>query len=474
MRLSRNLAILLALLLAPALSAETTVSSIIGNNMVLQRNAPVVLWGWDDADTTVSVTIGDSSANATVADDGSWSVSLPTMKAGGPHAISINGSSTLEIKNVLVGEVWFCSGQSNMEWTVSRSNNPQEEIAAANHPTIRHIKFPHQTADKPQSKTKTQGWTETTPATVGNYTSVGYFFALNLQKELEVPIGLIGCNWGGTRIEPWTPPVGFQSVPALKDISDKLANFPTKNANGQVQHQTPLAIYNAMVHPILKYRFKGALWYQGESNNGEGMLYHEKMKALILGWRKVFDNPEMPFHFVQLAPYRYNRPEALPGIWEAQLKTLSLKNTGMAVTVDIGNVKDIHPRNKQEVGRRLALWSLTKDYGCDVGPYSGPLFLKADQREGKDSIAVWFQKETTGGLKASDGENKPLTHFEIAGKDGKWHPATVTIVYGDHLIVKSDQVKEPVAVRYGWNELAEPNLVNRAGLPASPFRAKLE
>jgi sialate O-acetylesterase len=144
----------------------------------------------------------------------------------------------------------------------------------------------------------------------------------------------------------------------------------------------------------------------------------------------------------------------------------------MAVTVDIGNVKDIHPRNKQEVGRRLALWSLTKDYGCDVGPYSGPLFLKADQKEGKDSITIWFQKETTGGLKASDGEDKPLTHFEISGKDGKWHPATVTIVYGDHLIVKSDQVKEPVAVRFGWNELAEPNLVNRAGLPASPFRTK--
>ena len=229
-----------------------------------------------------------------------------------------------------------------------------------------------------------------------------------------------------------------------------------------------------MVHPILKYRFKGALWYQGESNNGEGMLYHEKMKALILGWRKVFDNPEMPFHFVQLAPYRYNRPEALPGIWEAQLKTLSIKNTGMAVTVDIGNVKDIHPRNKQEVGRRLALWSLTKDYGRDVGLYSGPLFLKADQGEGKDCIAVWFHKETKDGLRPRGGEQKPLTHFEIAGKDGTWHPATAFTVYGDHVIVKSDKVKEPVSVRYGWNELAEPNLVNRAGLPASPFRAKLD
>ncbi len=474
MRLSRSLTLLLVLFVAPTLHAETTVSSIIGDNMVLQQNAPVALWGWDDAGTKVTARIGDSSATATADTDGSWSVSLPAMKAGGPHAIAINGSSAINIKNVLVGEVWFCSGQSNMEWTVSRSNNPQREIAAGTHPLIRHIKFPHQTADKPQSKTRTRGWTETTPKTVGNYTAVGYFFALNLQQELKVPVGLIGCNWGGTRIEPWTPPVGFRSVPALKNISDNLASFPSKNAKGKIRHQTPLAIYNAMVHPILKYRFKGALWYQGESNNGEGMLYFEKKKALIEGWRKVFKNPEMPFHFVQLAPYRYNRPEALPGIWEAQLKTLSIKNTGMAVTVDIGNVRDIHPRNKQEVGRRLALWSLTKDYGRDVGPYSGPLFLKADQTEGKDSITIWFQQETTGGLKPSDGENKTLTHFEISGKDGTWHPATVTIVFGHHLIVKSEKVKEPVAVRYGWHELAEPNLVNRAGLPASPFRAKLD
>jgi len=461
-----------ALLLVSGVQAATTVSSIIGDNMVLQRNAPVVLWGWDDAGTKVSVSIGGSSATATAGKDGSWSVSLPAMKAGGPHEITISGSSKLNIKNVLVGEVWFCSGQSNMEWTVSRSLNPKEEIAAGNHPTIRHIKFPHTTADKPQAQAKTQGWTVTTPQTVANYTAVGYYFARNLQKELKVPVGLIGCNWGGTRIEPWTPPAGFKAVPALKDISDNLSSFPKKDKNGRIQHQTALAIYNSMVHPVIRYRFKGALWYQGESNNGEGMLYHEKMKALIYGWRQVFDHPDMPFYFVQLAPYRYNRPEALPGIWQAQLKTLAVKNTGMAVTVDIGNTKDIHPKNKQEVGRRLALWALTKDYDRDVGVYSGPLLSKVDQSEGKGRITVHFHKDTTGGLKASDG--KPLSHFEVAGKDGKWQPAKATIVYGDHLIVSSDAVKQPVHVRYGWNELAEPNLVNGAGLPASPFQASLK
>ena len=471
-RLLLTSCILAALLFAPALHAATTVSSIIGNNMVLQRNAPVVLWGWDDAGTKVTVGIGKSSATATAGDDGSWAVSLPAMKAGGPHEIAISGSSKITLKNVLVGEVWLCSGQSNMEWTVARSLNPKEEIAAGTHPTIRHIKFPHKTSDKPLANAVTEGWTETTPQSVANYTAVGYYFARNLQKELGVPVGLIGCNWGGTRIEPWTPPAGFKAVPALKEISDNLASFPKKNDKGAIQHQTALAIYNAMVHPILPYRFKGALWYQGESNNGEGMLYHEKMKALIHGWRKVFNHPEMPFHFVQLAPYRYNRPEALPGIWQAQLKTLAIKNTGMAVTVDIGNTRDIHPKNKQEVGRRLALWSLTKDYGRDVGVYSGPLLSKVDQVEGKGSITVHFHKETKGGLKTSDG--KPVSHFEIAGKDGKWQPAKATIVFGDHLMVRSKDVKEPVHVRYGWNELAEPNLVNGAGLPASPFQANLK
>ena len=460
--LMRSLALLL--FVTSAVQADLTISSIIGDNMVIQRDQPVVLWGWDEAGQDISVSMGGAKATSKAADDGSWSVSLPALAAGGPHEITFNGSSDVTIKNVLVGEVWLCSGQSNMEWTVAQSLNPQEEIKAGTHPRIRHIKFPHVVSDKPIDNARTNGWTETTPQTVAGYTAVGYAYARFLQKELDVPVGIIGCNWGGTRIEPWTPPVGFQSVEALKDIADDLANYPLKNDKGQVQVQTPLAIYNAMVHPILKFRFKGAIWYQGESNNGEGMLYHEKMKALIYGWRKVFNNPDMPFYFVQLAPYRYNRPEALPGIWEAQLATLSVEGTGMAVTTDIGNVGDIHPKNKQEVGRRLSLWALTHTYSREVGIVSGPLY-KSMKIEG-NKVRISFDY-TDGRLAANDG--KDLSWFTIKGKDGEFVEAKA-VIDGQTVLVSSDEVEEPVAVRLGWNELAEPNLVNAAGLPASPFR----
>jgi sialate O-acetylesterase len=284
-------------------------------------------------------------------------------------------------------------------------------------------------------------------------------------KELDVPIGLIGSNWGGTRIEPWTPPVGFQNVPALKDIADNLSNFPTKTADGKINHQSPLALYNGMIHPLLPFAIRGAIWYQGESNNGEGMLYHEKMKALIHGWRSVWNDPELPFYYVQLAPYRYNvEPTRLPGIWEAQLETLSVPNTGMAVTVDISDLADIHPVNKQDVGKRLALWALAKTYGQTDLVYSGPLYksLKID-----GSKAIVSFDHVGGGLISRDGQ--PLTHFQIAGEDGQFVAASAEIA-GDTVVVSAESIAQPVAVRLGWHQEAEPNLSNREGLPASPFR----
>jgi sialate O-acetylesterase len=280
-----------------------------------------------------------------------------------------------------------------------------------------------------------------------------------------VPIGLIGSNWGGTRIEPWTPPVGFQMVPALKDIADNLSQFPSKNPDGKVNHQSPLALYNGMIHPLLPYAVRGAIWYQGESNNGEGMLYHEKMKALIQGWRKVWNNESMPFYFVQLAPFRYGGdPTRLPGIWEAQTATLSVPHTGMAVTVDISNVADIHPRNKQDVGKRLALWALAKDYGKEGIVYSGPLY-KSMKVEG-NKIRLGFD-HVGGGLVSRDG--KPLSCFTIAGEDKNLVEAKAEID-GDAVVVSADAVAQPVAVRFGWHQEAEPNLSNKDGLPASPFR----
>lgn len=455
-------------LAGPATHAETRLPSVVGSNMVLQREKPVPVWGWDDAGQEVTVTFNGQTAKATADANGRWQVDLKAMKAGGPFDMKIQGSSSIELKNILIGEVWVCSGQSNMEWTVRQSNNPQEEIAAAKYPRIRHIKIPHRPAEKPESDVPSDGWKVCSPETVADFTAVGYYFGRHLHQELDVPIGLIGSNWGGTRIEPWTPPAGFQQVPALKEaFADRLDSFPAKNGD-RVNHQSPLALYNGMIHPLLPYSIRGAIWYQGESNNGEGMLYHEKMKALILGWRKVWNEPELPFYFVQLAPFTYGggRAQALPFIWEAQAETLKVPHTGMAVTTDISNIKDIHPKNKQDVGKRLALWALAKTYGQDDIVYSGPLYKGMKMADGGNKIHLSFD-HVGGGLKTRDGQ--PPSHFMIAGEDKQFVEAKAEIV-DDQVVVSAESVKNPVAVRFGWSETAEPNLCNEAGLPASPFR----
>ena len=446
-------------------SADLTIPTIFSDHMVLQREQPIPVWGWDAAGSEVHVVLNGKTEKATCNDNGMWMVKLPAMEAGGPHTLVVEGSNRVQFNDVLIGEVWLCSGQSNMEWTVSSSNDAKTEIANANHPQIRHIKFGHRPADTPVTDVPSKGWEVCSPATAGRFTAVGYFFGRKLHQELNVPIGLIGSNWGGTRIEPWTPPVGFQKVPALKSIADKLDEFPQKRGDGKINHQSALALYNGMIHPMAPYGLRGAIWYQGESNNGEGMLYHEKMKALIHGWREVWDNPELPFYFVQLAPYRYGGdPERLAGIWEAQTATLKVPHTGMAVTVDIGNVRDIHPRNKQDVGARLALWALAKNYGKKDLVYSGPLY-KSMKKEG-DKIRIEFD-HVGSGLTSRDGE--ALSWFTIAGEDGKFVEAEA-VIDGESVVVSAASVKDPAHVRLGWNQLAEPNLSNKDGLPASPFR----
>jgi sialate O-acetylesterase len=449
--------------------AEIKLPSIIGDNMVLQQEREVPVWGWDDPGTTVTVSAGDVQRSAKADDQGRWLVNLPPRPAGGPITLTIQGTSTRKIENVLVGEVWLCSGQSNMEWSVRQSDDPDEEIAAAQYPQIRHIKIPHVPAGAPQADVASDGWQVCSPDTVANFTAVGYYFGRHLHKELKVPVGLIGSNWGGTRIEPWTPPAGFRHIPALASIADNLDKYPEKNNEGKINHQSALALYNGMIAPLVPYGIRGAIWYQGESNNGEGMLYHEKMKALIHGWRTLWNDEDMPFLFVQLAPFRYGgEPDRLPGIWEAQTATLSVPHTGMAVTVDIGNVADIHPRNKQDVGRRLALWALAKTYGKQDLVYSGPLY-KSMKVEG-NKVRLTFD-HAGGGLVARDG--KPLTHFTIAGADGNFVDAQAEID-GATVVVHADSVAAPRAVRFGWHQEAEPNLSNKAGLPASPFRTDRE
>ena len=487
--------------------AEVTLPSVIGSNMVLQRDRQVPIWGWATPGEVVTLTLSADGVPikppiVVAADaEGNWQTKLPAMAAGGPYTLKITGINTVELTNVLFGEVWVCSGQSNMQWAVRVSKDSEAEIAAANYPTIRLFYVPRVAAGLLQ-KDIAADWSETTPETVENFSAVAYYFGRKLYKNLDVPIGLINTSWGGTRIEPWTPPVGFASVPALgsisKEIKEAHANYrvqlPEKmkeveawiaetrkaletgtrltrmpeNRHPLRHHTRPTGIYNSMVHPLIPYAIRGAIWYQGESNLRDGMRYHEKMKALINGWREVWGQGDFPFYFVQLAPFNYGgrnaNPFFLPQIWEAQAATLALPNTGMAVTTDIGNLRDIHPRNKQDVGRRLALWALAKDYGRDDVTYSGPLY-KSMAVEG-NTIRLTFYHVGSG---LTSRDEKPLTWFQIAGEDKEFVEANATID-GDTVVVSSDTIANPVAVRFGWHQSAEPNFVNKEGLPASPFR----
>ncbi|MHC4213059.1 MAG: sialate O-acetylesterase, partial [Planctomycetota bacterium] len=473
--------------------------SVIDHNMVIQQGVKVPIWGWAEPGQLINVSGSwqSKSSSARADNDGKWKVEIdPPGKPGGPHEISINDK---KISNVLCGEVWVCSGQSNMQWSLNRANNPEQEIAEANYPNIRLFYVPRTVAVRPQDDCVAD-WVECTPEKTAGFSAVAYFFGRKLHKKLNVPIGLINTSWGGTRIEPWTPLIGFEQVPALTDIlvnidkaeqqykdnvADSLDDIeswaqesrkalasdtllpatPALPVHPLNRHQQPMALYNSMIHPLLPFPVKGGIWYQGESNRADGLLYFEKMKALIAGWRSVWNNKEMPFYYVQLAPYYYGGDtELLAQVWQAQSKVLSIPNTGMAVINDIGNTRDIHPRNKQDVGKRLALWALAKDYGQKGLVYSGPLY---------DSLAVEGSKirlnfkHVGGGLVSRDGE--PLNWFYIAGADKAYYDAKAKID-GDNVLVWSKAVDKPVAVRYAWHQQAEPNLMNKQGLPASSFR----
>ncbi len=486
----------------PFAHAEVTLPNIFGDNMVLQRDMPIPIWGWAAAGEEVTVTLQDTDYTVQTTADakGNWRTKLPAMSAGGPYILHIAASNTLELTNVMFGEVWICSGQSNMEWPVRASKDSEAEIAAADYPLIRLFNIPHKASGLLVPDVEAE-WHPTTPETIPNFSAVAYAFGRKLYNTLDVPIGLVNTSWGGTRIEPWTPPVGFDSVPALESISNDIQNIHAKyraelpermaqieawiaatrealetgevitpmpdNRHPLTHHASPTGLYNGMVHPLVPFAMRGAIWYQGESNLRNGMLYHEKMKALINGWRAVWNQGDFPFYFVQLAPFTYGggaSPYFLPEIWEAQTATLALANTGMAVTTDIGNLRDIHPRNKQEVGRRLALWALAKTYGREDITYSGPLYKS--MAVDKNTIRLNFNSIGSGLISRDD---EPLTWFEIAGENKNFVKADATIE-GDTIVVSSDAVAQPVAARFGWHQTAEPNLVNKEGLPASPFR----
>jgi sialate O-acetylesterase len=389
---------------------------------------------------------------------------------------------------------------------VGNSLNAQEEIASADYPRIRHIKIAKK--PEPSPRDDLQGsWQVCSPSVVAGFSAAAYFFGRDLLQELDVPIGLINTSWGGTRIEPWTPVQGFAEVPELESIYQQvcrtlpseeeyktiLRDYLTKldawlkNAqrsmeNGTITapappypaeivpmtgHQQPTTLYNGMVNGFVPFAIRGAIWYQGESNHREGTLYTAKMKALIEGWRSVWNQGEFPFLYVQIAPYRYGSedPTVLPVFWEAQADALAIPNTGMVVTNDIGDTGNIHPKNKQAVGHRLALIALAKTYGRDHLVYSGPTFRDMTV-EGK-TVRIAFD-HVGSGLASRDG--KPLTWFEIIGQETDFMPADA-VIDGDTVVLSADGVTNPAAVRFGWHKNAEPNLMNKEGLPARPFRA---
>lgn len=506
-RFSIVVSMLLAIAPLPVV-AEVTLPHIISDGMVLQRDMPLPIWGWASPGEEVTVTLGDQRVTAKADEDGRWQVRLSPLASPGPYQMVVEGKNRIVLKDVLAGEVWLASGQSNMAMTVNASNNAAQETAAANYPKIRLFTVPRKLAGLPAADLEGK-WEKCSPKTIGTFSAVAYYFGRELHKELDVPVGLINTSWGGTRIEPWTPPFGFAAVPKVQELAAEIdranevydrsldqyvgrtkdwvtgirkamkAGKTVATAPAPPEHpllakgrQGITTMYNAMIVPLAPFAIRGALWYQGEANTGtgDGMLYHEKMKALIGGWRKAWGQGDFPFLYVQLAPYQYNArkaaeiPDRLPRIWEAQAATLSVPNTGMAVITDIGNTKDIHPKNKQEVGRRLSLWALAHTYGQKELVFSGPLYKSMAVGGGK--IRLTFD-HVGGGLASRDG--KPLTCFQIAGADKKFVEAEAAID-GDGILVSSSAVAEPVAVRFGWDELAEPNLMNKEGLPASPFR----
>jgi sialate O-acetylesterase len=498
-----------------SVQAEVRLPKVFGSHMVMQQEKPLVVWGWATPNETVKVQLGTASAQTQANANGEWKVTLPAMKAGGPYTLTVSGSSNVQFDDVMIGEVWLCSGQSNMEMGIGMCNNAKEEIAAANYPGIRLLMIPNKWMPDPQSDTtesKNEGtWKLCSPTTVaeggwGGFSAAAYYFGRELHKQLGVSVGLIDATWGGTRIESWTPPEGFAEVPALgheyelvqladartelhrqrleqtlKETEQWLASarqavaqktsapkMPTYPPELQPPHdvQNATALYNGMIHPLCPFTIRGAIWYQGESNSGEGRLYTERMKALIAGWRKIWNEGDFPFYFVQIAPYNYGgNGERIGEFWEAQAEAVKIPNVGMAVVTDIGDLKDIHPKNKQEVGRRLALLALAKTYDRDKLVCSGPTF-KSMAVEG-NKLRINFDNAI--GLASRD--QKPLSWFEIIDADEGGFVKADAQIDGSSIVLSSPEVKHPVAMRFAWNMLAEPNLMNSAGLPAGAFRA---
>jgi sialate O-acetylesterase len=464
--------------------AELRLAAIFGDNMVLQQQMKIPVWGWAKPGAKVTVRFAGQEKTTVAAADGKWLVRLGKFKATfQPQTLTVEqGMETKIFSNVLIGEVWLASGQSNMEKPIGNQPgqkptfNAEQELAAAEYPNIRIFKIEKALAAAPEPDLrKFLGWLSCASNTLDGtkFSAAAYFFGREIHTNLNVPVGLIESSWGGTRIEPWTPPAGFEMVPSQKKFANTVINPTNKIANTK-----PTAIYNAMIAPVAGFALRGALWYQGESNlmgtneDNDYREYTDKMRALIGGWRKIWGEGDFDFYFVQIAPFKYctgkahrvNSPEMLPEFWTLQSAAArTIPHTGMAVTTDlVDNLDDIHPRNKAEVGHRLALLALDETYDKEIKS-EGPVFTKM-KIVGNQAVLKFDHAK---GLRSRDGQ--PLNWFTISGKDGRFIPAEAKIV-GESVAVSAKEVSQPVAVRFAWDETAQPNLCNAAGLPCEPFR----
>ncbi len=490
-----------------AASLVLAAASIFGHNMVLQREIPVPVWGTAAPGEEIAVAIAGQEVKAVADASGKWMAKLAPLSAGGPLALEIKGKgAALQFTNVLVGEVWIASGQSNMEMALGSVRDSTNEIAAATNPMIRLMRLPHVATNTPMASV-TANWLLAIPGNAPSFSAVAWFFARDVQREVGVPVGIIQTAWGGTPAEGWTPLATLKASPGFQSIFanwDKiLAEYPDKKKKydedlprlkkeweeaaakakaegkpaprlarpppGPESPGIPANLYHGMIHPLVPYAFRGAIWYQGEANASRAEQYRALFPAMIRAWREAWGQGDFPFYFVQLANYMAPKPEPADSTWaelrEAQAMTLSLTNTAMATAIDVGEEKDIHPKNKQEVGRRLALAALARVYGKKEIVDSGPTY-KSMAVEGA-AIRISFDNPG-GGLATRDGT--PPKGFAIAGEDKKFFWADAKIE-GETVVLSSTAVPKPVAARYAWADNPNTaNLVNKAVLPTFPFR----
>lgn len=520
---------LLLLFVNSILLAEIKLPAIFSDGMVLQQKQEVPVWGWAAEGTQVELTFNGQSKTAISDASGKWMLTLDALQASsvGQEMKLTVGDETRIIKDVLVGEVWLCSGQSNMDFKMELLAKPaksiqyrtassyiKEEIAKANDPLFRQILVKRNPSPLEVQTEFTGEWKSSNPENTKLFTATGYFFGRELREKLNVPVALIKSAWGGTRVEPWIPELGYRSEPSmaiffdkrLQRLKDNLAKYdpvkakalheaalkewkdngkqgraPRKPVHPALNHRSPAALYNGMINPLVPYAIKGVIWYQGEANiRGKVEEYELYFSTLINTWRKIWKQGDFPFYYVQLANFRDVNENPLDedpwsSIQDQQRRVLKLPNTGMAVINDIGEANDIHPRNKIDVGKRLASWALTKDYGQAATAYSGPLY-KSHTIEG-DKVIITFD-HIGSGLMVGEKDvlnptvpvDEPLARFQICGADRKWVWGNAKIINANQVEVSHPEIKEPTIVRYAWSSNPEgANLYNKEGFPASLF-----